>query len=268
MHARAAAIALLLLVPLAADAGIQVLGNLSQDLEVQPGRTYEGSLEVQNPSDKPAEIRLYQTDYFFYADGNVLYGEPGQLPRSNAKWITFTPQQAVIPAKESIVVRYTVTVPSDESLTGSFWSLLMVEEVPEGSPESTRPSSDQVSVGIRQVFRYGVQIATTVGATGSRQIRFTQVRLAADKEKRSLVVDLENTGERWLRAALWVELYDTEGRYVGRFEGGTHRLYPGTTARFPADLVGVRDATYKALIVADCGGDDVFGADVSLVLKQ
>jgi hypothetical protein len=55
---------------------------------------------------------------------------------------------------------------------------------------------------------------------------------------------------------------------VGRFEGGTHRLYPGTTARFPADLVGVRDATYKALIVADCGGDDVFGADVSLVLKQ
>ncbi len=118
------------------------------------------------------------------------------------------------------------------------------------------------------MFRYGVQISTNISATGTRRIRFMQVLLAADKEKRSLIVDLENTGDRWLRVTLWTELYDAEGRYVGRFEGGTHRLYPGTTARFPADLVGVRDATYKALIVADCGGDDVFGADVSLVLKQ
>jgi hypothetical protein len=269
MHARIApALLLLLLAPLAAGAGVQVLGSLTQELEVQPGRTYEGSLEVQNPGDKPAEIRLYQTDYFFYADGKVLYGEPGQLPRSNAKWVTFSPQQATIPPKESVIVRYTVTVPSDETMKGTYWSMLMVEEIPEGSPESSNPSSNQVSLGVRQVFRYGVQISTNVGATGSRQLRFMQVLLAADKEKRSLIVDLENTGERWLRATLWTELYDAEGRLVGRFEGGTHRLYPGTTARFTADLVGVRDATYKALIVADCGGDDVFGADVSLVLRK
>ncbi len=268
MKARIAlAVVLLALAPLTAGAGVHVLGNLTQDLEVQPGGTYEGSLEVQNPDDVAAEIRLYQTDYFFYADGTVRYDEPGLLPRSNAKWVTFSPQQAVIPPKESIVVRYTVTVPSDETMRGTYWSMLMVEEIPAGSPESSRPARDQVSLGIQQVFRYGVQIATNIATTGTRRIRFMQVLLAADKEKRSLIVDLGNTGDRWLRVTLWTELYDAEGKYVGRFEGGTHRLYPGTTARFPADLVGVRDATYKALIVADCGGDDVFGADVSLVLK-
>lgn len=268
MKTHAAALALLLLAPLAGGAGVVVVGSLTREHEVQPGRTYEGAIEVRNPGDAPAEIRTYQTDYFFYADGTVLYGEPGRLPRSNAKWITFSPQQATIPPGESVVVRYTIAVPADDTMTGTWWSLLMVEEVPAGSVESSTTAKGQVAMGIRQVIRYGVQIVANFGSSGSRQLRFTQVRLAADKEKRSLIVDLENTGERWLRATVWSELYDAEGRYVGRFEGGTHRLYPGTTARFPADLVGVRDATYKALIVADCGGDDVFGADVSLVLTK
>ena len=269
MNVRIAAfLALALLAPLECGAGVVVVGSLTHEHEVQPGRSYEGSIEVQNPTEKPLEIRVYQTDYFFYADGTSLYGEPGNLPRSNARWLTFSPKQATIPPKDGVTIRYTITVPADDTMKGTWWSMLMVEEVPEGSPESSTPSKDEVSLGIRQVFRYGIQVATHIGASGSRRLRFTQVRLSADKEKRSLIVDLENTGERWLRVALWTELYDAEGRYVGRFEGGTHRLYPGTTARFTADLVGVRDATYKALIVADCGGDDVFGADVSLVLRK
>ena len=81
-------------------------------------------------------------------------------------------------------------------------------------------------------------------------------------------MDLENTGERLLRTSLWVDLYDPKGSFVGKFDGGKHGLYPGTSVRFTADLVGVASATYKALIVADCGGDDVFGANVSLVLTE
>ena len=102
----------------------------------------------------------------------------------------------------------------------------------------------------------------------SRRIRFSKVRLASDNGRRQLVVDLENTGERLLRTSLWIDLYDSKGSFVGKFDGGKHGLHPGTSARFTADLAGLTIATYKALIVADCGGDDVFGANVTLVLTE
>jgi hypothetical protein len=261
-------IGLLTLVPLLCDAGVAVTGSLSRDYTVEPGRAYEGSIEVHNTGETPQEVKAYLADYFFYADGSVLYGEPGGLPRSNARWITVVPPQAMIPPGESATFRYSIQVPSDGTLKGTYWSVIMIEPSPEDASQPGTADPSKVTIGIRQVLRYGIQVATSFGTTGARQLRFNQVRLVADKEKRLLVVDLENSGERLLRTFLWVELYDSKGGYVGKFDGGGHRLYPGTTARFTLDLVGVQRSTYKAVIVADCGGDDVFGANVNLVLEE
>jgi hypothetical protein len=264
----AAVIAGLLLAPLAGQAAIVVTSTLTHEYEAAPGRSYEGSIDVQNPEDTPQEIKAYQTDYFFYADGKVLYGDPGGLPRSNARWMTLSPRQVTIPANETVTVHYTIQVPNDATLKGTYWSVIMIEPVPEGSPESSRSSAKDIGVGVNQVLRYAVQIVTHIGATGSRLLKFNQIRLSADNEKRLLVVDVENTGERWLRGTMWTELYDSGGKLVGKFDGGKQRIYPGTSARFTINLIGVQNSSYKALIVVDCGGDDVFGANVNLVLKE
>jgi hypothetical protein len=258
---------LLLLPAMPSFSNLGISGSLGRPYEVSPGKTYEGTIEVTNPDASAQEIKLYQTDYSFSADGSIVYGEPGRLPRSNARWITVSPQRVTIPAGEGATIHYTIQVPPDDTLRGTYWSIIMVEPVAPGSPESGSYDPTKVTVGIREVLRYGVQIETTRGSTGSRNLRFSQVLLQADTGSRLLVVDLENTGERSLQPSLWAELYDGQGGFVGRFDGGAHRLYPGTAARFRVELRGVSNATYKALIVADCGGDDVFGANVSLVLQ-
>jgi hypothetical protein len=109
---------------------------------------------------------------------------------------------------------------------------------------------------------------THIGATGTRALKFSQISIKTEDGKKVLSVDAENTGERWLRGNLWIDLYDSSGSSMGRFDGGRQRMYPGTSARFMVDLSGVKNAAYKALIVVDCGGDDVFGANISLVLKE
>ena len=81
-------------------------------------------------------------------------------------------------------------------------------------------------------------------------------------------VDIENTGQRWLRPYLWAELYDDTGRYIGRFENGRKRIYPGTSVRYKVDLSDVPKGIYKALVVADCGGDYVFGAERTLKFEK
>ena len=83
----------------------------------------------RTPEKTPQEVKVYQTDYLFYADGSTYYGDPGTMPRSNTRWISFTPKQFTVPAGEEVTVRYTIQVPNDARLAGPYWSILMVEPV-------------------------------------------------------------------------------------------------------------------------------------------
>lgn len=258
----------LLLLTSAAEAGISVIGGLTHHKKVEPGATYEGSIIVRNTGARAQEAKVYQTDYQFSCDGTNRYGPPGQLKRSNAAWISFNPHRLVIPPSDSVTVNYTVKVPPASDLAGTYWSMLMVEGIPEGSPESSRPEKDKVKVGIVQIMRYGIHMITDIGDGGERQLKFLDTKLSREGEKRVLQLDVENVGQWWLRPMLWVELYDNAGRYLGRFEGGTKRLYPGTSVRYQVDLSDAPQGEYKALLVADCGGDDVFGANYTLKLEK
>ena len=248
-----------------AAAAISVVGGLTREVVVQPGKEYRGAIIVKNTSDKPEEIRVYQTDYLFYSDGTALYGEPGKAPRSNAPWIRVSPSRISVEPRRAVTVHYAITVPDKSDLSGTYWSMLMVETVPGLTPETAEDKAKAPALGIRQVIRYGVQMVTQVGKSGSADLAF-QTRLQRDGERTVLQIDLDHDGERWLRPFLWVELYDHEGSHMGRFEAGRKRMYPGTSTRSEVDMSDLPDGTYKALVVADAGGGDVFGATYSLTL--
>jgi hypothetical protein len=65
-----------------------------------------------------------------------------------------------------------VQIPEDDTLCGTYWSLLMVEPVPEVQAEVKQDQRAQVSYGITQVVRYAAQIITHIEDSGTRQIKF------------------------------------------------------------------------------------------------
>lgn len=255
-----------LLIPYAAEAGV-IVDDLTYEGIANAGETYRGTIFIRNTGSEPVEAKAYQTDYLFFFDGRSIYGEPGKDPRSNADWITFSPKQLTVPPRGKSEINYTVRVPDDEALSGTYWSMFMVEGIAKDSPEADTSKKDEISYGIRQVMRFGIQIVTHIGHTGVRNLRFLKTQLLKEEEGRILQVDLENIGERWLRPFLWVELYDEKGGNIGRFEGRKRRIYPGTSVRYRVDLSQAPEGKYKALVVADGGGDDVFGATYTLVVR-
>jgi hypothetical protein len=92
-------------------------------------------------------------------------------------------------------------------------------------------------------------------------------RLVKKDAQQLLEIDVENNGERCLRSQIRAELYDLEGNYVGKFGGKLFRIYPATSVRFSVDFGKVPNNTYKALVVIDCGGTDIFGANMNLIIK-
>jgi hypothetical protein len=257
---------LLLLIPQAGEAGIAIVGGLTRERQVEPGKTYQGTIQIRNTEDEPVEIKIYQTDYLFYSDGRIFYGEPGEDPRSNAKWISYSPTRLTIPPQGLSEVNYRYQVPNDQSMIGTYWSMLMVEALAEGSPEALGAEKDKVTLGIRHAFRFAIQMVTHISDTGKGKLKL-DAKLVKEEEKRFLQIAAENVGERWLRPSLWVKLYDEQGKYVGKFEGRGMRLYPGTSISRKIDLSDVPRGVYKALLVLDAGGDDIFGASYTLKFK-
>lgn len=253
-----------LIMPCVSVAGVSVTSGLTYEKEADPGGTYKGTVQLRNNGESPQEVKIYQTDYLFFCDGRNIYGEPGKDPRSNADWITFSPRRLTISPRGTAQVNYTVEVPDNKTLTGTYWSMIMIEGISSSSPEAVRQEKDKVTFGISQVIRYGLQMRTQIGDTGTRKLKFLKTRLLKEDKRRILQLDIENIGERLLRPALWAELYDEKGKSVGKFEGGKLGVYPATSVRFRIDLSQVPKGKYKALVVADCGGDDLFGATYTL----
>jgi hypothetical protein len=264
MRAAATALALTLcLVASQVQSGVSVQGGLTRAHQVKPGQTCSGTINLRNNGDQAEAVTVYAQDYLFYRDGTSIYGDPGKHERSNANWLTFEPHDLQIPAGATASVSYTLAIPDGQPLCGTYWSVLMVD-VPGNSTSQVTSERGMATLGIRQVLRYGIQVVTNIEDSGERKLDFVETKLVRGDDERTLRIDVENVGERWLRPVLWAEIYDKEGAFVGRFDGGTLRIYPGTSVRFKVDLRSVPAGDYKAMVIADCGADDVFGAAYTL----
>jgi hypothetical protein len=258
---------LLALVPAAAQVSVE--GNTVREQRAQPGETYSSVFSVVNASAEPQQAKVYQTDYLTNAAGTNTYGSAGTSPRSNGAWVTVAPSTLVLPPHSSREVTISVTVPADRSLSGSYWSMVMVEGVPRGSAESTLPggTTRQVQAAVVTHIRYAVQVITQVGATTKPVATFEApaVRNVSDGTK-ELQVDVANSGIRSFAPAFTLEVYAPDGTRVTRAEASREILYPGTSLRQRFRLGALAAGTYRALVTLDAGDDTVFGAQYTLKL--
>ncbi len=249
-------------------AGVYLNSDMTQEKVVRAGESYRGTIVLKNTDDTPAEAKVYQTDYSYAADGTSLYGEPGRLPRSNAKWISLSREVVTVQPKGTERIDFEVTVPGGKAagLAGSYWSMIMVEPITKESRESAA-AVPQGTVQVSQSMRYGVQVVTQIGKTGTTNLTFANPQLVNKEGKRLFAIDVTNTGERSLRPGLWLELYTETGNPVGKFQGEARRLHPSTSVQFLIDLGQTPNGKYLGLVVADGTGDNLYGANVELEIE-
>lgn len=246
---------------LPAEANISVLNGLTHEYVTSVGSTIEGTIDIKNYSETSQYVKIYQTDYRFNFQGEVFYDEPGKLDRSNAGWIELSADYISVNAGEILSYKYKITVP-DDSLMGSYWSVIMVEGVQE--PDTTLENK---LVSIQSVVRYGIQVITQIEDTGTMNLEFLDIQLLQEEVQYILQVDLENTGERFLRPFLKLELFDETGESRGVFESEKRKTYPGTSVRLTIPLSDLEMGKYQSLLVAETGEDEVFGVNLELEIK-
>lgn len=251
----------------ASAAEVSVVGSLVREHTQQPGERAEGVILVRNNDTVPRDIVVHQVDYRFYADGSNDFAEAGSLERSNADWIRFSPNQTLVPPHSTAQVYYSVNVPTDAELHGSYWSLLMVEARP--LPSADQPPSMRRGVQLNTLVRYGVQVISDIGGAENTALTFASSSLQSIDGQPTLVLDIENSGDRQLRPSVWIDLFDQEGARVDRVKASSNsRLLPGCSARYKLNVSHLAPGQYNGLVIADGGDDQVFGTDYALDLRQ
>lgn len=262
-HAILGAITLLiagLSAPRSARAQIAVMSSTVEERTAVSGEKYAGTILVRNLTAQTQPVRVYQSDYTFFADGTSHFDAPGTVGRSNAKWITPSASFVLVPPDGDVTVSYTVQVPASDTIRGTFWSTVMVEAA-VNPPRAA--SGRQVSLG--SVTRYAVQIATHLSGAATSKISFANERSLSEADGlRSLEVEVSNVGERAYRPLLWVELYDAKGSVRAKVQQQRGLLYPGTSVRQKFVLGKLPAGDYKAAVFADAGEDAAFAAQYKL----
>jgi len=264
MFRRISALSLLLYSVQAQAGEVTVTGSLFQSHITAPGDSIQGSVEVQNNTDELQNVLLYQTDYLYKADGSNIFGETGSHDRSNGGWVQLESEQIELQPTETRTIFYTVAVPDDETLFGTYWSVIMIEG---GSFTDVENEEAEREIAIKTQFRYGVQVVNTLPGTSEVDLAIFDRRLEATETARVLEIDMINQGTRLSRPVVWAEIFTEDGISTGRLESERKRIHPGCSVQYAFDLSELGVGMYTALVVVDAGDDGVVGSQYTIELR-
>jgi len=246
-------------VPFGALGSIEVVGKLKYVYKGIPGQVFTGEILIRNSSNNAQEVRVYQTDLLYNYQDYTNYDENQTHPRSNTSWINFSPKSAIVNAKEERNIQFEITIPANDSICGTYWSVIMVEGVNPIDPEQLG------ELNIETVTRYAIQIVTDIVDQGAGLLKFLQPTLISEGDHLFLAVDLVNTGQHYISPEVSMELFDEQGQSIKVIKSSKKGLYPTTSARFRLDLKGLKgEQTYQCLIIAAGKDEDVFGLEYTL----
>lgn len=218
--------------------------------DVSLGSNVAGSLSLYNPSDVAVSVNVTQADYAYTQVGDDYFIEPGKYERSNARWISFQ-NTILLPPKENIIYSYTINVPKDRTLMGSYWSVLFFEEI------MSTPTSNIDELNLD--FRYCIQIISSIKNTGTIDLSYANVAFYDN----SIVLSLRNSGNLWIDASIKIDIFDDDAKLINSHTTENHRVYPELDKKFKIPIPALKPANYYAIIVVDCGDNKVFGHQLS-----
>ena len=239
--------------------GILLFPQVSYALIVNSGLTVE---KVVSPSDKTGgvitlrgeesdeTVRVYQTDYMFYADGRNEFSKPGSVPRSNASWIAYSPNQITVPAggRAECHTRYPcLTTRTCAAPIGRHHGGLVPKgalEVPSAKRGSCRRHTDRIPIrrpGYYEYRRYGERGPWNLPIKGLRPKTAKHVWSCMSKTRANGGSCRKSTWICSARADSWADI---------RREAW---IFPGCSVRYTVDLGALKRGKYSAMVIADAG---------------
>ncbi len=243
------------------QAGIVVHNGLSHFFQVENGNKYIGKIVLENTGNETSQVKIYLQDVSYCADGTINYNAPGtEKKRSSAGWIQLSTNLLTLKPGEKTDFLYEMNVPNQLDAKGSYWCVVIVEPVKDIKP------NDKVGVSIASVIRYAILVVADIYSESAKvDLKFENVKIVKEDNKRILKVAIANTGELFCKPVPFIEVYDKKtGQKKGRFTGTAMGLLPDNSKSFSINIESLSPGLYNAVLMAIDENDNTFALKTDL----
>jgi len=244
-------------------ASLVIVNGLSHEHTVQTGIKSQGSIIIKNTSETARRARIYKTDVVHKCDGQTTFVEGSKRERCNSDWTLLSDNEIIIPSQQSYTLTYELNPGSDIEATGSYWGVIMVEEI-----KDLDTITPQRGVTVTSLIRYAIQIISNFDSEPVKDLEIVGVDIDTTKENNLVSVSVSNKGNYMLKPIMILELYNDLGEQVYRTEIPYQKVYPGFCKLFELSINEVPKGTYNGIIVADCGDENIYGINIEIDVPE
>lgn len=246
---------------LSATAKIVVLNGLTHIHNTGLGQVVTGKIQVKNVGLKPEKVLVYKRDLLQTCDGKNDFAVAGSQERSSAKWLETNIDEKLLKEGEEYEILYTIRIPQENVLNGSYWSMLMIE----GADPVNEELQKGVSIGSK--IRYAIQVITDIGTVENPKLSFENIFFKKTSPLiKTVNVKLRNPGTFMVRPKLLLEIYSKDGQKLKVLESTSQKVYPLSCKDYEIEIKDLPKGTYDAILVADYGAD-LFGTNLVIEIE-
>jgi hypothetical protein len=172
------------------------------------------------------ELAISASDVLKDAEKGSFYETAPHHDRSSLKWLQLDVKQILIPPRGETTFQYSVQVPKQLPLKGSYWAMILVEPVMK---DGEAPVQKQQGYTIKSKIRYSYLIVLDIGVEEPR-IKVLKKELKSEPNLQ-YAVDLKNTGGSMTFSKIMLDLYTPEGVFVRKIETLPRILLPNCSTQ-------------------------------------
>ena len=170
-----------------------------------PGSTETQILNISNNSDETQSVELYFGDWIREESGKHSYFDPGTLPSSCSKWISFPVNYVELEPGKSLEVPVTLTAPDNRAdLEKMKWSMLYVQNAKVN--KLNQRVREGMSTQINEIVRMGIHIYQIPSRLNLKSAKVLNLTLNPDVQN-SYNLLFENDGEVMVKAQFIFRTY-------------------------------------------------------------
>lgn len=253
---------LLALMGVSTYAKLLVKNGLTHTHQSQAGMIVSGKIQIQNAGKTDERVKISKNDLMMDCTTNESsFTSPNSHARSLAKWLTTNVEERVLHPGEEYELLYSIVVPQDSTLHGSYWAVLMVE----GNDPVTEQKPKTVSVGSK--IRYAVQIITDINGEETPTLSFDKIDFKAVSDSvQVLKVKVKNESNLSVRPKVVLDLVNANGEKTSTVESSFRRLYPNSCGEYEVVLRNIPKGHYEGILMADYG-QELFATNLDVDIK-
>jgi hypothetical protein len=242
---------------------VVIINGLTHVYSGFSGDQLQGEIILLNTTGFEQRVSFKLNDAIFSCESERFFSEEISHSQSSITWFNGSLMDKVLAPNEKYIYRFSINIPKDPSLRGSFWTALMIN-----IEKPIREEKLNKKIGLDTKIRYAVGLLTNVNNFTEVNLEFQNLDLKQNTStsEKSLLIKLINESLFIEGVKLTLEIYNQNGEKVLEVNTKRKMVFPGFCKEYDIDISQLEEGNYEGILMADARKQFV-GTNVSLTIE-